>query len=189
MRTMIPNQSNENVLQESSEGNVWNFYTWKRSNMMFITILITLAMLGVMYFSFSEWFGTNIWMMLGVLKITVVFVEYFMGLIVEDMLLLAPFSICMGVVISTITLGADDFLDFLNAYFIEIGIQMFERTYLVLISGLIINFLENLVSRIALQIRRLFQAGGEKRDNQDQILAAIEDGNVKMDSEEMWNRI
>ena len=72
------------------------------------------------------------------------------------MLLLAPFSICMGVVISTITLGAEDFLDFLNAYFIEIGIQMFERTYLVLIAVMIIEFLEKMVKRFIDFIKRIF---------------------------------
>jgi hypothetical protein len=37
---------------------------------------------------------------------------------------------CVIVIMGLVTFGADDFLDFLIAFFIELGIMQFERTYL-----------------------------------------------------------
>ena len=47
-----------------------------------------------------------------------------------EALLVAPLSTVVVVILGLVTFGADDFLDFLNAFFIELAIMMFERAYL-----------------------------------------------------------
>mmetsp|Transcript_30594 Transcript_30594/g.46941 ORF Transcript_30594/g.46941 Transcript_30594/m.46941 type:complete len:105 (-) Transcript_30594:2150-2464(-) len=48
----------------------------------------------------------------------------------DEAFLAGPLSMCVIVILGLVTFGADDFMDFLNAFFIELGIMMFERTYL-----------------------------------------------------------
>ena len=54
--------------------------------------------------------------------------EILMGIMDESMLV-APINTCLGVIVGLVTFGADDFLDFLQAFFIEHGILIFERLY------------------------------------------------------------
>ena len=67
-----------------------------------------------------------------------IIVDYILGSAIDEAFLSAPISMTLNVILGLVTFGADDFLDFLNAYFIELGIMMFERMYL----GMIIGFLE-----------------------------------------------
>ena len=41
-----------------------------------------------------------------------------------------------------VTFGADDFLDFIDAYFIEYAMMLFERTYLGYLSGEFFEYFE-----------------------------------------------
>lgn len=59
----------------------------------------------------------------------------------DEVMLAAPLSMCVIVILGLVTFGADDFLDFLNAFFIELGIMMFERTYLGEVVGKVIDYL------------------------------------------------
>lgn len=60
-----------------------------------------------------------------------------MGIVVDEMiggamdedLLAGPLSQVLNVCLGLVTMGADDFLDFLNGFFIDLGITIFERTY------------------------------------------------------------
>ena len=61
----------------------------------------------------------------------------------DDLLLTCPLSIAYIVVVGLVTFGADDFLDFINAYFIEMAIAIFERTYLGSMSDVVFEYLEN----------------------------------------------
>jgi hypothetical protein len=48
----------------------------------------------------------------------------------HELLLVSPLSITYNVIVGLVTFGADDFLDFIEAYFYEFGIMFFERMYL-----------------------------------------------------------
>jgi len=41
-----------------------------------------------------------------------------------------------------VTFGSDDFLDFINAYFIEFGMMIFERCYMGTISSVVFEVVE-----------------------------------------------
>ena len=46
------------------------------------------------------------------------------------------------------TMGANDFLDFVFSYFIELGIMMFDRVYLVTIEDDITQSIESFIKKI-----------------------------------------
>ena len=57
-------------------------------------------------------------------------------------MLLGPLQITYGVIVGLVTFGADDFLDFIDAYFIEYAMMLFERTYLGYLSGEFFEYFE-----------------------------------------------
>ena len=44
-------------------------------------------------------------------------------------MIFAPLMIYYGLICGLVTFGSNDFLDFINAYFIEFGMMIYERTY------------------------------------------------------------
>ena len=46
---------------------------------------------------------------------------------------------------SLVTFGADDFLDFIDAYFIEFAMMLFERTYLGNLSSIFFEYIETTI--------------------------------------------
>ena len=90
--------------------------------MIFASTFLIFLTLSIIQFSFSVIFSDNIWFMLGLLKGVTIFVDYILERTINEMLLVSPLSITMVVVLGLVTFGADDFLDFLNAFFIELGI-------------------------------------------------------------------
>ena len=79
-------------------------------------------MLITIYFSFTSAYSGDIWTFLIIIKIIMIFLEYFDDLIMQEKILVNPLSACMGVTQNLITLGADDFLVFLKSYFISLGL-------------------------------------------------------------------
>ena len=67
--------------------------------------------------------------------------DYLLEQATHEALLVAPLSTVGIVVLGLVTFGAEDFLDFLNAFFIELGIMMFERAYLSEMVGIFFAYL------------------------------------------------
>ena len=65
---LIPDNSDKRKVHESYDGNIWRYYTWKRSNMIFMSIWIIFISLVIINFSFSDIFGEYIWYMIIALK-------------------------------------------------------------------------------------------------------------------------
>lgn len=132
LKILIPEKASsatDFVVPESYDANVWEFFTWKRSNVLFISIFWIFYNLVVVQFSFSDTFSVNIWYMIGLIKVLGVIFGFILEILLEEALLSSPMEILGGLTQGLVTFGADDFVDFLNAYFIELGIMMFERTY------------------------------------------------------------
>jgi hypothetical protein len=53
-----------------------------------------------------------------------------------------PLAITYDVVAGLVTFGANDFLDFINAYFIEFAMMLFERTYLGNLANSFFDYVE-----------------------------------------------
>jgi hypothetical protein len=74
----------------------------------------------------------------------------------DEVMLAAPLSMCVIVILGLVTFGADDFLDFLNAFFIELGIMMFERCYLGEVVGMFLEYLQDNIPLIVDMIKGWF---------------------------------
>jgi hypothetical protein len=98
--------------------------------MIFVSLQIVVLSLIAIQFSFSDVFGDNIWYCIFGLKLIGVLMEHIIEKSLHEILLVSPLSITYNVIVGLVTFGADDFLDFIEAYFYEFGIMFFERMYL-----------------------------------------------------------
>lgn len=94
--------------------------------------------------------------MIGLLKVVAIILGSILEKQIGESLLESPLSTTFDVVLGLVTFGADDFLDFLNAYFIELGLLMFERPYLEPIVNIVFEYLEGALPKVKLQIVRWF---------------------------------
>ena len=127
---LIPDKTREDRVPEAYDGNIWEYYTWKKSNMIFVSAFLLFFELGIIQFSFSPSYGDNVWLMLGVMTVVQILLEDVIERMVEEALLFSPLSVSIGVMQGLITFGANDFLDFLNGNFVGVGIQFFQRAYM-----------------------------------------------------------
>ena len=58
---LVPDQQDKSSVPESYDGNVWEYYAWKRSNMIFVSLWLIFLSLSIIQFSFSDLFGNYIW--------------------------------------------------------------------------------------------------------------------------------
>jgi hypothetical protein len=56
--------------------------------------------------------------------------EHYLKKSIFELLLVSPLSITFNVIVGLVTFGADHFLDFIQAYFIEFGMMFFERMFM-----------------------------------------------------------
>lgn len=142
MNILIPNHADPMTVPEAHDGNTWEYFAWKRSNMIYASTFTSFLLLGIIQFSFSDLFGERIWFSIAGLKVLGIGVDYCLEATMDEVMLAAPLSMCVIVILGLVTFGADDFLDFLNAFFIELGIMMFERTYLGEVVGMVLDYLK-----------------------------------------------
>ena len=76
LTVMIPDISDKRRIHESYDGNIWEYYTWKRSNMIFSSIWIIFLCLVEINFSFSDLFGDYIWYMIIFLKVFSILIDW-----------------------------------------------------------------------------------------------------------------
>jgi hypothetical protein len=63
------------------------------------------------------------------MKVIAVFLDLWLEKMVEEALVFAPLQIFYGLICGLVTFGSDDFLAFVDGYFVEFGIMIYERTY------------------------------------------------------------
>ena len=68
--------------------------------------------------------------MIGIMRVVQIMAETVMEKAIGEILLMSPLNVSFGVMQGLITFGASNFLDFLNSFFIELGLQMLERPYM-----------------------------------------------------------
>lgn len=135
-RLFLPDRSTKRELEiqkrrskETEKKDIWHPTTWKRSNLLFCSFMVGLLCCVICEFSYWEEFGTYIWfIILGFRPI-----GQFLGAILDnqlrDALLSAPIMTAFDVTTTIVTLSADDFVDFILSYFIELGIGLVETVY------------------------------------------------------------
>ena len=145
MFILIPDKMDYGNVIEAFDGNTWEYFTWKRINMVYVSTFLLGLCLAIIQFSFSDYFGEYIWVSIALLKVLAIIVDIMLGDAMDEDLLVAPLSMVVIVVLGLVTFGADNFLDFLSAFFIELGIMIFERTYFGQVVGYIEDFIKEKV--------------------------------------------
>ena len=62
-------------------------------------------------------------------------IDYFSIILLDDNLLLSPYTQAVGVTGGLVTFGASTFIDFLQAYFVEMMLMITGRLYIDFIAG------------------------------------------------------
>ena len=126
---LVPDKNEAGKVSEAYDGNVWEYFIWKRSNIMFTAVFLMFFELAIIQFSFSAIYGDNSWVMMGVFKVVEIVVEGELEKSVSEALMLSPLQVSFAVVLGLTGFGAANFFAFLQGYFIDVGITMFERPY------------------------------------------------------------
>lgn len=125
--------------------------------MIFLTIII-------INFSFSDMFGDLIWYMIILMKLFGIIVDWMLEKAMDQALLLGPLQITYGVVGGLVTFGADDFLGFIDAYFIEYAMMLFERTYLGNLAGSFFDYIGHEIPLKVAKARKWLTAEDDQND-------------------------
>ena len=73
---LIPDNSDKRKIHESHDGNIWQYYQWKRSNMIFNSIWMIFLTIIIINFSFSNIFGDYIWYAIIILKLLGILIDF-----------------------------------------------------------------------------------------------------------------
>ncbi|EED88737.1 predicted protein [Thalassiosira pseudonana CCMP1335] len=103
---------------------------WKRSNLVYSSILMSLFLVVIVEWSFWGSFGTYIWEEIIFLKVLSIFVGSVVDGQLGEALLSAPVMTAMGLVQGIVTMSANDFMDFLLSYIVGFGFLIIERMYI-----------------------------------------------------------
>jgi len=109
---------------------IFKSISWRRSNLIYSSILMSLFSVAVVEWSFWTSFGTYIWEAIIFMK----FISMIVGSLVDaqlgEALLSAPVLTAMGLVQGIVTMSANDFMDFLLSYIVGFGFLIIERMYI-----------------------------------------------------------
>lgn len=110
---LVPDKNEAGRVPEAYDGNIWEYFIWKRSNILFTSVFLMFFELAVIQFSFSAIYGDNAWVMMGVFKVIEIIVETMLDGMVPEALMLSPLQVSFAVVLGLTGFGAANFLDFL----------------------------------------------------------------------------
>ena len=77
---------------------------------------------------------------------------------------MGPLAITYDVIAGLVTFGANDFLDFINAYFIEFAMMLFERTYLGNLADSFFGYIEEDIPVKIANLRKWLHAENNPKD-------------------------
>lgn len=86
--------------------------------------------------------------MVALLKLIGIIIGWVLDKMLEEKLLTTPLGIGLEVCGGLVTFGAPDFLGFIDCYFIELGIMLFERCYLGKVIEFIFEYAENKLPKV-----------------------------------------
>ncbi|GMI38387.1 hypothetical protein TrCOL_g4878 [Triparma columacea] len=116
--------------KNADKDSIWIPTVWKRSNMIYTSVMMVMFLTFLVEFSYWGQFGDYIWWVILILKIVAQFVGQVVDNQLNEALLSAPVNTSLGLVQGMVTLSADDFKDFLFSYLVEFGFLLCERVYI-----------------------------------------------------------
>eukprot|EP00340_Litonotus_pictus_P013036 CAMPEP_0170539486 /NCGR_PEP_ID=MMETSP0209-20121228/103958_1 /TAXON_ID=665100 ORGANISM="Litonotus pictus, Strain P1" /NCGR_SAMPLE_ID=MMETSP0209 /ASSEMBLY_ACC=CAM_ASM_000301 /LENGTH=3449 /DNA_ID=CAMNT_0010841431 /DNA_START=2857 /DNA_END=13206 /DNA_ORIENTATION=+ len=152
---MLPN--NRLFHQTSFDMNFWKYFSWKRANFIFIFGIVFLSMVYTMNMSYSDFWGNNIWYTLYMFKAVGIVFENIVESSIDDRLLHAMIPLTWDINQALFSFGADDLIDYLNTYFVELGITMIERTYLEKFTDWAVDFIPDTIDKVKNYLNKMFK--------------------------------
>jgi hypothetical protein len=128
---------------------------WKRSNLIFTSMMMGLFLVMIVECSYHYLFGVYIWEAILILKILSNLVGIFVDNHLGESLLSAPIMTSMSLIESTITLSAVDFIDFLLSYIVGFGFMLLERMYISPYLSTVIDWLHGMAFECSYFAKRL----------------------------------
>jgi hypothetical protein len=108
---------------------------WRRCHIIWLGFLLSFPLTVMLEFSYSPFFGSNTVNFIIGFKFLMAFVEGVLSRSVREALLAGPLSVSLETVLFVSTMGADSFIDFIDGYFTELVLGIFERLVLGSIIG------------------------------------------------------
>ncbi|CAK0820555.1 unnamed protein product [Prorocentrum cordatum] len=106
---------------------------WKRAHLVFISVLLVLPLMSLWEFTYADYFETNTIAFIVFFSFSMIPVEGALSRAAREELLEVPLSTACSVVLFIGTLGAEDFADFCEGFFIELIVGILDRLVLALI--------------------------------------------------------
>jgi len=114
---------------------------WKRVHLIWVSLLVTFPLTVVLEYSYCGFFGSNTIFFIVGWSVMMMFTEGIMSKSVRETLLSLPLGAACEVVLFVATMGADDFKDFCDGYFVELNFGVIER----LLLGSVVQFINQYV--------------------------------------------
>ncbi|CAG9311278.1 unnamed protein product [Blepharisma stoltei] len=126
----IPDENKDNDdIPEDLWGNFWDFIKWKRFHYIFWAFVEVTICVVLFQFSTSATFSNNIWTVIALIILFGKIFEEAGAKIFKDNLTAGPFAQSLGIMGQIITFGAENFVAFLQAYFVDCICNIFTRVY------------------------------------------------------------
>merc|ERR1719261_789512 len=115
---------------------------WKRVHLIWVSLLVTFPLTVVLEYSYCSFFGNNTVDFIMSWTVMMMFLEGVLSKSVRECLLSLPLGAACEVTLFVATMGADDFKDFCDGYFVELNFGVGER----LLLGSVVQFINTYIS-------------------------------------------
>ncbi|CAE7571315.1 unnamed protein product, partial [Symbiodinium pilosum] len=103
---------------------------WKRAHLIFVSVFLIFPLILLWEFTYCDYFGENALYFIIGFSFAMNFVDNSLSRAVREELIQVPLSTACSVVLFIGTLGADDFVDFCEGFFLELLYGILERLIL-----------------------------------------------------------
>ena len=133
---ILMNEDDPEVLMEEEfdeyvQSPYWKPRLWKRSHVILLTLVELLGLMIMWEFSYSASFEDWVIEIQLLYKLSkILIIEELLEYRLRDLLIVAPFSVVLEATIMIVTMGAEDFMDFVISYEFELGVLIVERLFI-----------------------------------------------------------
>jgi hypothetical protein len=141
----------------SANEDVWHPTVWKRSNMLFTSIVLAAGSMFIVELSYWEEYFDYFYYFMFFFKVIGFFVEMAIENQLKETLLVAPLACAFSLVMGLVMFGASDFIDFLMGYILGYFMAIFERIYFGPYFGHFVDFVTGILLKLVVFARKTFR--------------------------------
>ena len=105
----------------------WTPLLWKRAHLLLWTMYVFTVLMIVWEFSYSEIFSGNIYFWIIVFKMIQMLMDQVLAMAMKENLLIASLMVSIEITEFMISMGAPNLMEFIQSYFVELALMVFER--------------------------------------------------------------